>query len=283
MRLLLSMKVVTPDTIRRTLSKLPRDLNETYRRIFEGIDDDLCEKALLALKWIVLAPRLQFIEELVEACAFRAGSLPDLQSETSRSQAYNLFELLQDLIIIEPNIPADSYSHSVKYGTHVVTLAHFSLTEYLTRPLEVTVGAQTFHFQVSDGHILIARSCLSFLFHFNMPGIGAGKHPLLPYTWNHWEKHIPIATPESSQCSRIRTDALRFYKHIQILAQSAHSSSERTELLRVLDWVPDNYVDASPTHLVQHTSILHTPQSTTRTVACRKYTSLWMCTKRRFD
>jgi hypothetical protein len=238
MRLLQSIKVPTGERILQALSALPKDLNETYRRLFEDIDEELAERALLALKWIVLAPRPLFIEELVEACAFRAGPIPDLEPESTRLQAYNIFELLQDLVIIEPALVTGAMSDGIEHGTHVVTLAHISLTEYLTDPAANTSGRQPFRIQLEAGHRGLARHCLSFLFHYNMHDSGVREHPLLQYAWFHWEKHIPSDTNVSSQRNACRTRGLSLYNQFLQMASGAQHVSEQVELLRVIDWLP---------------------------------------------
>jgi hypothetical protein len=69
------------------LSTLPKDLDETYEKIFRNIQQSLAQKALLALKWITLARRPLFIEELSEACVLEASSIPTLEPETTRLKA----------------------------------------------------------------------------------------------------------------------------------------------------------------------------------------------------
>jgi hypothetical protein len=243
MRLLRSLRPITEASIRRSLSELPKDLNETYRRLLNGISKEFSERALMALKWIVLAPRPLFIEELVEACAFRPGPHPDLQSVDSRLQGYNFFELLQDLIIIEPPLAMDTLSNSLPTGTHIITLAHVSLVEYLTREDGDTTAEHPFRFRPMDGHCHIARSCMCFIYHFNTPNATMEKHPLLRYAWFQWEKHVTGTTIGFRARDRIRTTALKLYKQIRQLSSGDLSASEQTSLSQVLDWLPPVHLE----------------------------------------
>jgi hypothetical protein len=275
MRLLQSMKVPSGERIRQALSALPKDLNETYRRLFDNIDEELSERALLALKWIVLATRPLFIEELVEACAFRAGPLPALESESSRLEAYNIFELLQDLIVIEPALVIGATSDDIEPGTHVVTLAHNSLAEYLTDPTANTSGSQPFRIQLEAGHRDLARHCLSFLFHYNTHGSRVREHPLLQYAWFHWEKHIPSDTNVSSQLNASRTRGLSLYNQFLQMASGAQHVSEQVELLRVVNWLPRGQYERLTDAL--GTAYFHSPYSTpsdTNTEQRMDYTSM---------
>lgn len=243
MRLLRSLKVITKYTIEKVLAELPKDLNETYRRIFDSIDKNLVPKALLALKWIVLAKRPLFIEELVEICAFRAAPFPELEPESIRLQAYNLFELLQDLVIIEPHLDLEEVGTHVKKCTHSVTLAHVSLIEYLIEPAGGSTGNHPFQFLPTDGHHLIARSCLSYLFHFNTPNTQKETYFLLEYAWYNWEKHVVTTTVTTEEQGRVRRKALILFDQLIKLADCSGDVSERETLLRLLDWLPQGHLE----------------------------------------
>jgi hypothetical protein len=179
MRLLRSMRSIPEASIRNTLSELPQDLNEAYCRLLNDISKDFPARALLALKWIVLALRPIFIEELVEVCVLKADSHPESESGSSRLQGYNSFELLQDLIIIEPPLPIDSLSSSVRERTHIIALAHVSVVEYLMLENKDSTAEHSFRFGAMDGQGDIARSCISFIFHFNKLNLTAAKCTLL--------------------------------------------------------------------------------------------------------
>lgn len=248
MRLLRALRVKTDGTIEHALSTLPMDLNETYERIFSSIDRSLASKALLALKWIVLAKRPLFIEEVVEVCAFKAGRLPSLETDSKRLQAYNLFELLQDLVVIEPHLDIEESGTRAMAHVHTVTLAHFSLSEYLSPAEGVPNSNRIFQISPSEDHALIAKSCLSYLYHFNTKTNRENANVLLEYAWYNWEKHIITCSNAADEQVRVRRKAMQLYEIIQGWSDldpscdpSSHSEISN-QLLESLDWLPQGEV-----------------------------------------
>jgi hypothetical protein len=218
MRLLRSTRSIPEASIRNTLSELLQDLNEAYSRLLHDISKGFPARALLALKWIVLTLRPIFIEELVEVCALKADSHSELESESSRLQGYHSFELLQHQIIVEPPLPIESLSNSIRACTHIITLAHVSLVEYLTLENKDLTAEHPFRFGAMDGHGNIAKSCISLIFHFNKPNATVAKYPLLRYAWFHWEEQFDGTAIGFCPCDRIRTTALELHKQLQQLS-----------------------------------------------------------------
>jgi hypothetical protein len=190
------MRPIIEVSIRKSHSEPPQDLNETYRRLLHDIDKDFFRKSTTSAEWTVLELRPLFIEELVEACAFKAGRRPELESESSRLQGYHFFKLLQDLMIVETPLPIGSLSESVRERTHIITLARVSLVEYLTLENRDTTANHPFRFRAMYEHCDIARSCISFIFHFDKPNATVANYPLLRYAWLHCEKRVNGTTIE---------------------------------------------------------------------------------------
>jgi hypothetical protein len=228
---------VTEKSIRDALSALPKDLNDTYRQLFNSIEETFSSRAVLALKWIVLTVRSLFLEELVEACAFQAAATPQLESESSRLQVHHLLELLKDLIVIEPPLDSESAIGGIKKGVYTVSLAHISLTEYLIDPTPDITSQHLFRFSPDEGHRILASSCLSYVFHFNTVHAGGTTYDLLEYAWYHWEKHIVTATMKAHERGRIRTRALNLMDQLMGLVNGIREVPERDAIFQVLQWL----------------------------------------------
>lgn len=249
MRPLRSLRVITNTAIHQILKNLPRDLNETYNRIFSSVDESLISKASLALKWIALAKRPLFIEELVEACAFEVCSFPHFEPDSERLDSYNVFELLQDLVIIKPHLRFENADTRVSPRTHTITLAHVSLIEYLISQPSSVRSNHIPGFTLEEGHSCIARNCLSYLFHFNIvPTRQEDERVLLEYAWYNWEKHV-VAPGTAEDQGRVRRKAMELYqslkcraKALQLETQDVHGSvpPELCTMLGLLDWLPHN-------------------------------------------
>lgn len=242
MRLLRSTRVITQDSINRLLGGLPDSLTETYRRILESIPSEHAATALLALKWIILAKRSLFIEEVVEACAFRPASSLQMESDTTRLRAYNIFELLQDLVVIEPHIDPELPEGTLRRRTHVVSIAHVSLIEYLTESVERQI-AHPFRFSPGDGHKQIAIACICYLFHLNTPDSSCddGMHALLQYAWYNWEKHV-LLPEEKEEYGHIRHKALVLIEELKEEYQPSGvlmvSASRFPSFRDLISWLP---------------------------------------------
>ncbi len=244
MRSLRSVRVSTGAAIYQLLQNLPKDLNETYNRIFSGLDEGLMSTAMLALKWVVLAKRPLFIEELVEACAFKVGLSLSLKPVSERLNSYNVFELLQDLVVIKPHLDSQQVDTQVP-RTHTVTLAHVSLVEYLISQSPSVRSSNIPGFSLEEGHFCIASQCLSYLFHFNrLATVQDNEYVLLEYAWYNWEKHV--STHDSTEePGRVRVKAMKFYQLLKCRArqpepQDPHDSAlqDFSTMLKLLYWLP---------------------------------------------
>jgi hypothetical protein len=183
---------VTSDKVKNMLRNLPKDLNETYDRMLNGLDEFDKPKARRALIWLVFSARQLYVEELVDACAFDIDKKPDLENKLAPTD----FELmLQDLILIRPPILQDQ--DTVEPLTHTVMLVHASIREYLVKT-SVLEGSscQSPYFALRDreSNMFLAQSCLAYLLCFNIYALRAHheEFPLRQYAWYHWEDHIAI-------------------------------------------------------------------------------------------
>ena len=174
------------------LRNLPKDLNETYDRMLNGLDEFDKPKARRALIWLVFSARQLYVEELVDACAFDIDKKPDLGNKLAPT---DIELLLQDLILIRPPISQDQ--DTVESLTHTVMLVHASIREYLvqTSVLEGS-SCQSPYFALRDreSNIFLAQNCLAYLLCFNIYALRAHheEFPLRQYVWYHWEDHIAI-------------------------------------------------------------------------------------------
>jgi hypothetical protein len=191
-------------TILAELARLPEDLNSTYDRILNQIDEVLANHAAAALKWLLLPARPLFIEELVEASNMSAGRVPLLESGQIRLTERSLSNMLHDLVAIEPPVHE---AEDIKRRVHTVVLAHFSVQEFLTSD---NISNKSYKIEKGDAHLLMARGCLSYLYHYNRWVERAQKHPLREYSWYNWEHHV-CPTSEVTK-DRIRRKAARLYR-----------------------------------------------------------------------
>jgi hypothetical protein len=213
-------------TIEAVMDRLPADLIESYARILSQVDDCLVYQASMALKWLVLSARPLFVEELVEACAIHPERIPVLDEERYRLKPHNIVEMLVDIITIEPSI--SEISEMVK-GVHRVALAHFSVQEFLTSKDIAQPHNGAFEVSHRASQLVVARSCLAYLYHYNTWPNRHQFHPLREYAWYFWERHI-CPNQETSE-DRLRRKAIRLYNCL-------NSHMEIHDLVSATDWLP---------------------------------------------
>jgi uncharacterized membrane protein len=213
------LELLTHFTIEEMLQQLPKDLNETYTRILVRIDGVAYRQAFNVLQWLVSAPRPMLIEELVEVCAINLENTSILLEEQYRLINHNMFELLHDLITIQPPLP--EIGEEVD-RVHIVALAHFSVQEFLVGNDIFQTDAGKFHIDFDRSHMFMARSCLAYLYHFNSYDNRKQKFPLREYAWYNWERHI---LPKwSITDDRARRKAVLLYKCLDSeLVNSRHA------------------------------------------------------------
>ncbi len=175
------------------LRNLPKDLNETFDRMLNGLDEFDKPRARRALIWLVFSARQLYVEELIDACAFDMEKEPKLENKLAPT---DLELMLQDLILIRPAISPDQ--DTVESLTHTVMLVHASIREYLVRSSVSMEGLSCpspyFALPDRESNLFLAQSCLAYLLCFNIYAL-RGYHeefPLRQYAWYHWEDHIDI-------------------------------------------------------------------------------------------
>jgi hypothetical protein len=153
------LRPMRPRTIQAALQNLPQNLDETYQRILEKISPLNSQEALTTLRWISFATRPIFIEELIEVCALNLDAEPEFDV-TERYRPGDILDLLPGLITINPPLKA---AETPLYNTHVVTLAHFSVQEYLLGPRIMSSSASPYSLETVYSNHCIARCCLAYL------------------------------------------------------------------------------------------------------------------------
>ena len=218
--MLTRMRVINYDTVDRALAQLPKDLNETYSRMLIEIEPRMSERARRALLWLTVATRPLYIEEITEACLFQFGASDDFESSRTSFKGYNLFEVLRDLVSITPRILE---SETVADNCHRVQLAHASVREFLIGDDVTASPACDFAVRVPDAHTFVAKSCLSYLFHYNSRNLREARYPLRQYAWYNWELHVLPDSHHEVSGNSVRQLAMDVFQ--TLLSQAAVSGT----------------------------------------------------------
>jgi hypothetical protein len=176
-------RVLRPSQIDEILSSLPKGLEETYDRLLERVDPDDVPEVGLALKWLSLAKRPLYIEEVIEASILDVDNAVILDSDR-RMTAAQLLSCLTGLVTIEPPLSGGSATQA---GKHVLALAHSSIRKHLiTKPTQ-SPRNMLFQFNKETTDEFIAKCCVEYFSHCAF--VSWKNYPLARYSNRFWDQH----------------------------------------------------------------------------------------------
>jgi hypothetical protein len=189
------LRIVRACDVLKILSSLPKSLNATYARILARIDPMYKPEALTALEWLVYARRPLFLEELAEASVVDRNSMkiidPDRQLDPS-----DIADMLVGLVIVEPELKETTVFSP---RTHVMSLAHFSVQEYLVTPDTAIIDSGSWVLEASLAHSNITLNCIAYIrYCFTCTTSNLSKpRPLESYALNRWAQHASFTLEAS--------------------------------------------------------------------------------------
>ncbi|KAF7955086.1 uncharacterized protein EAE97_000345 [Botrytis byssoidea] len=192
---------------------LPRDLDTFYDLIIERIPKGLLSELETVLKWLIFAARPLFVEEIVEVCTIRL-SINGLPCIGNRRRALEIVENLPGLVELEPPL-ADGVK-SVPRGVHILSIAHFSVQEYLCPTHDISRPPGLLRFtNIYKEHQTMAQACLAYLLHcFKNKDGRTAAFCLREYCWYSWSMHITAPTDSCDLKARTTADSLRLHNSI---------------------------------------------------------------------
>lgn len=201
-----------PSLVRQKIRSLPRDLQETYSRILLNINEDYCEDACVALRWLTFSERPLELNELVEALMILPGRDPPFNPEDRLPDPYLILQYLPGLI-------SDSESNVTKKRPEV-RLAHASVKDFLVSPKILQGQTAPFGTSLPPANQFITEACLVYILEYdtaqdrtNTPE-DLASWPLLDYASKFWYIHKrAFSEDESSKTPtspRAGADALLF-------------------------------------------------------------------------
>lgn len=173
---------LTGPAIDEALLSLPVGIDETYDRMLLSIHVDNWEHLRRALTFVAFAKRPMRVEEIAEA-AVLPGSNRGFDPGERLFDPQDIITLAKGLIIRDES-------------TGVLSLAHYSLQEYLLSPRILHGPAKYFGLNDVRSNDGIAESCMSYL--ISVADLTTGYHgvaedyPLLEYASQYWLKHAQV-------------------------------------------------------------------------------------------
>ncbi|KIX05451.1 uncharacterized protein Z518_06323 [Rhinocladiella mackenziei CBS 650.93] len=189
----------------RTLSSLPKTLDETYNRILQGLGStNQLQTAIKALRWLCFSDRPLLLAEMVEIFAIENGDRRGFFPEERLPDPKDVMVICSSLITfnsIENEEGDNELQHSGIEGENSsqdrgedgrkvrVQLAHFSVKEFLLSDR----CAFRLEFRPQICHLVIAEGCLHYLLHLSQNGPlteeVVKEYPLALYAAEYWWQH----------------------------------------------------------------------------------------------
>ena len=173
--------------ISSTLNELPKTLDETYERILRGIPEKMQKDAHRIFQWIMVSLEPLGVEELAEVFAINFDEemcgIPVFEPSWRDTNA--------ETAVLSACSTLVAIVNSREYGK-IVQFSHFSVQEYLTSDrVAKSEHVSHFHIHPKPAHTLLAKACLSFLFHldYSINDAKLNNFPLAMYASVNWVYH----------------------------------------------------------------------------------------------
>lgn len=206
------------------LNSLPESLTETYERVLSTIKhpQDI-ENLRTLLCWLLHTRRPLRIEELRETIGINKFEKPHFDSRKRLSQRPKLLDQCTFLVVIDEasdmedpfSIEVDNVQPSAGpewQDALVLRLAHSSVVQLLERTETLSDHSRQFAIPKTEGHILIAQSCLAYMLHLDSaaaPLETAHGCPLLNYATRYWYYHVQQSETHDERLAGLIDDVLQ--------------------------------------------------------------------------
>ncbi|THX72751.1 Pfs, NACHT and ankyrin domain protein, partial [Aureobasidium pullulans] len=152
-----------PRSVRKALTMLPEDIDETYERILANIPKDHWRQAETILSFLMWSERPLRLEEVVDAIAVNLEEDPAFDPLERMPQTRDVLKVCSSLVSVREQDTSCSSEAAIGGEGLELSLAHFSVKEYLTSdrvkgPVKGVLAERT-------ARTNIATICLTYLSH----------------------------------------------------------------------------------------------------------------------
>ena len=194
-------RCLTVASLKKTLLALPKTLYDTYDRILLSIDHAYHPQAIKVFQWLVVARRPMYIEEVAEVVTIlptASSGMPVFDVDNRLSDPSDVFQICLSLVSAATTTDARRQNGQL-VPAEILSLAHFSVKEYLTSEAIKDGPCSEFFVIESQAHMSISQACIAYLLDIDSPASDT-KHPLANYAANFWNVHAELGL-ESKDCS----------------------------------------------------------------------------------
>jgi hypothetical protein len=190
------------DTLKKTLSALPKTLDDTYARILLSIEEDYVEDAWRVLVWLAYAKDSHRLEEVVEILAVDVTQRPAFDEGRRLPDPRDLLRICSSLVTISRRAIQSDYTRLYQKPEVVVVeelrLAHASVKEFLLSERILRGPTSSFGMSEISANTSITEICLGYLMQFDnthpVTDETYFKFPLASYAAQNWTYHAGFAS-----------------------------------------------------------------------------------------
>ena len=217
-------KCKTVAHVRKTLKSLPKNLDATYVRILQGIDEYYCSKVRDIFALLAFSGRIVTLGEIVEFVAFNETT-KSFNEEEKFLDPYFVLEVCSSLVTLldhqteyqrqsnENNAKPTVEDMDIKVMRKELRFAHYSVKEFLVAPRNST---NQFYISESFAHALIAERCVRYLLsHLSVPTEltheSLIRYPFLEYAAVNWYTY---AVSVKANNARLNDLMMQFFDNV---------------------------------------------------------------------
>jgi len=190
--------------IRKSLATLPQTLDKTYERILCRISEADLRYAMNILQWLAFSFEPLLLDQVAEIAAIDINHEPIFDPD-------DVLEDPSDILSICPGLITLSIESCCEQRAHV-TLAHYSVKEYLLSDRIREGPAALYSMRDSACHDAITQGCLGYLLQFQEPDYASSpcihKFRLRNYCALYWVRHAERADEETGGYSKLAMELL---------------------------------------------------------------------------
>ena len=190
-------------SLRKALRSLPNDLDDTYARILQSIEDDEhSELVAMIIQWLAYSERPMSLTEISEALTVDPDDDYQYDVERRLEDPQDLFRICSSLVTTEP-WPGSPWTPPVLRKR--LRFAHFSVREYLESSRTHDGPNKKYAIQKIRSNTFIAESCIVYLSHLDVSQKRTDdddddddeslrkEYPLADYAASNWIVHAERA------------------------------------------------------------------------------------------
>ena len=190
-------------TVRKTLSELPKTLDDTYDRILVNIPKEYIREAQCAIQLLAISYRLLTVDEVAEAVAVDCEH-DTFDTEMKLLNPESILEICGSLVALSGY--AELLSKLTLMFREELCFAHYSVKEYLLSKRIFEGVSHCFGIADKPAHQFFARLSLVYLLQFSQQDSvqkeafqEVKEFPLLDYSAHFWHEHIHASAIKGCQ------------------------------------------------------------------------------------